>query len=86
MMLGNPGPDGHDAEWASAAMCIENRGGIGIKSRGKIIRQSVVAVHAIVDAIAYGTLRDVDPDRWDDIPDRGSYIATDDEWPDEWAE
>lgn len=86
MMLGNPGPDGHDAGWVSASMFIENRGGIGNKSRGKIIRQSVAAVHAIVDAIAYGELSDIDPDRWDEIPDRGSTIRTDDKWPNEWAD
>jgi hypothetical protein len=86
MMLGNPGPDGHDAEWESAAMFFENRGGIGNKSRGYIIKQSVVAVHAIVDAIAYGELSSVDPDRWEEIPDRGGFIRTSDKWPDEWAE
>jgi hypothetical protein len=86
MMLGNPGPDGHDAEWESAAMFFENRGGIGNKSRGYIIKQSVLAVHAIVDAIAYGELMFVDPDRWEEIPDRGGFIRTSDKWPDEWAE
>ena len=86
MMLGNPGPDGHDAGWESAAMFFENRGGIGNKSRGHIIKQSVVAVHAIVDAIAYGELMSVDPDRWEEIPDRGGFIRTSDKWPDEWAE
>lgn len=86
MMLGNPGPGGHDAEWESAAMFFENRGGIGNKSRGYIIKQSVVAVHAIVDAIAYGELGSEDPDRWEEIPDRGGYIRRSDKWPDEWAE
>ncbi len=86
MMLGNPGPGGHDAEWESAALFFENRGGIGNKSRGYIIKQSVVAVHAIVDAIAYGELGSVDPDRWEEIPDRGGYIRTSDKWPEEWAE
>jgi hypothetical protein len=86
MMLGNPGPDGYDAEWESAAMFFESRGGIGNKSRGYLIKQNVVAVHAIIDAIAYGELGYADPDRWDEIPDRGGRIRTSDKWPDEWAE
>jgi hypothetical protein len=86
MMLGNPGPDGYDAEWESAAMFFETRGGIGNKSRGYLIKQNVVAVHAIIDAIAYGELMSADPDRWDEIPDRGRRIRTSDKWPDEWAE
>jgi hypothetical protein len=86
MMLGNPGPDGHDAEWESAAMFFENRGGIGNKSRGYIIKQSVIAVHGIVDAIAHDELSSVDPDRWGEIPDRGRSIRRSDKWPDEWAE
>jgi hypothetical protein len=86
MMLGNPGPGGHDAEWVSAAMFFESRGGIGNKSRGYLIKQNVVAVHAIVDAIAYGELMFADPDRWEEIPDRGRSIRRSDKWPDEWAE
>ena len=86
MVLGNPRPDGRDAEWKRAAMIFENRGGIGNKSRGYIIKQNVVWVKAIVDAIAYGELDLVDPDRWDEIPDRGSSIRTSDKWPDEWAD
>ena len=27
----------------------------------------------------------VDPDRWDEIPDRGRSIGRSDKWPDEWA-
>ena len=86
MMLGNPGPDGYDAEWVTAAMFFDNRGGIGSKSRGYIIKQSVAGVHAIFDAIAYDELSAVDPDRWDEIPDRDGSIRTSDKWPDEWAE
>ena len=86
MMLGNPGPDGYDVEWVTAAMFFENRSGIGNKSRGYIIKQSVIAVHAIVDAIAHDELSSVDPDRWDEIPDRGRSIRRSDKWPDEWAE
>ena len=74
MVLGNPGPDGHDAEWKTAVMFFENRGGIGNKSRGYIIKQNVVGVKAIVDAIACGELDLVDPGRWDEITDRGSSI------------
>ena len=83
---GKPCPDGYDADWVTAAMFFENRGGIGNKSRGYIIKQSVVAVHAIVDAIVYGELMYVDPERWEEIPDRGGFIDTSDKWPDEWAE
>ncbi len=67
----------------AAAMFLKNRGGIGNKSRGYIFKQSVIAVHAIVDAIAYDELNSVDPDRWEDIPHRGSFIRTSDKWPDE---
>ncbi len=86
MMMGNPGPGDHDAGWLTAAMFLENRGGIGNKSRGKIIKQSIVGVHAIVEAIAYGELDSFNPDRWDEIPDRGGFIRTQDKWPEEWAE
>jgi len=65
---------------------VPGLGGIGNKSRGYIIKQSVIALHAIVDAIANDELSAVDPDRWEEIPDRGSRIRTDDKWPDEWAE
>ena len=65
---------------------VPGLGGIGNKSRGYIIKQSVIAVHAIVDAIAHDELSSIDPDRWDEIPDRGSSIRTSDKWPDEWAE
>lgn len=51
-----------------------------------IIKQSVFGVHAVVDAIVYGNLQAVDPDQWDDIPDRGGYIRTGGKWPAEWAE
>ncbi len=81
MMLGKPGPGGHDAGWKTAAMFFENRGGIGNRSRGLLIHQNVVATHAIIDAIVAGTLDAVDADRWDDIPDRGPAITDDDKWP-----
>ena len=83
MMLGNPGPDGYDAGWVAAAMFLKNQSGIGNKSRGYIFKQSVIAVHAIVDAIAYDRLSSVDSDRWEDIPHRGGFMQTSDRWPDE---
>jgi len=86
MMLGNPGPEGHDAEWKTAAMFFENRGGIGNKSRGYLIKQNLVAIHAIIDAIANGELDTVDADRWDEIPDRGGSIRSSDKWPNDWAD
>jgi hypothetical protein len=86
MMLGNPGPGGHDAEWVTAAMFFENRGGIGNKSRGYLIKQNLVAIHAIIDAIANGELDAVDADRWEEIPDRGGRIRTSDKWPNDWAD
>jgi hypothetical protein len=85
MMLGSPGPLGEDAGWKTAAMFFENRS-VGQKSRGYIIRQMVVGVEAIIDAIASGELDSVDPAGWDDIPDRGSTISTSDKWPNDWAE
>jgi len=45
-----PGPGGHDAEWKTAAMFFENRGGIGNKSSGYIIKQMVVGVSAIINS------------------------------------
>jgi hypothetical protein len=81
MMLDNPGPDGTQTDWVTAAMFFENRGGIGNRSRGYIVKQMVVATHAIIDAIASDTLSDVDPDRWDEIPMRGPSIDDDDKWP-----
>ena len=85
MLLDNPGPDGTTAGWKTAAMFFENRGGIGSKSRGYIIKQSVVGVHAIIDAIVSGQLASVDPDRWAEIPDRTTWnFGVDDKWPSEW--
>jgi hypothetical protein len=76
-MLDGPGPDGEDADWAPrGAMFFETRGGIGQKSRGYLIGQNVDGVWAIVDAIADGTLDDVDADRYHDLPARGSIITS----------
>jgi hypothetical protein len=79
-MLGLPGLDG-DAIWDgdedtiawtpihnTAAIFFESRAGIGNKSRGYLIKQNVVALHAIADAIATDTLNDADPERWWDLP------------------
>ena len=85
MMLGNPGPDGEDPGWKTAAMFFETRS-VGQKSRGHLIKQNIVAVSAIIDAIASGELSAVDPDRWDEIPDRGRSIRTSTKWPNDWAE
>jgi hypothetical protein len=80
MMLGLPGDvpppvwDGteDDIAWVpehnTAAILFETRGGLGNKSRGYLIRQNVVALHTIVNAIASDELDDVDPDRWWEIP------------------
>ncbi len=79
-MLGLPGDvpapiwDGteDDIAWTpehnTAAIFFETRGGIGNKSRGYLIHQNVVALHAIADAIASDELEDADPDRWWDLP------------------
>jgi len=80
MILGLPGTEGV-ADWDgeedtiswvplhnTAAMFFESRGGIGNKSRGYLIRQNVVGLHAIVNAIASGEIEDVDPERWWDLP------------------
>lgn len=79
-MLGLPGDvmapvwDGteDDIAWVpehnTAAIFFESRGGIGNKSRGYLIRQNVVALHAIVDAIASDELEDVNADRWWELP------------------
>ena len=81
MMLDNPGPDGKQTGWKTAAMFFENRGGIGNRSRGYIIQQNVVATHAIINAIADGTLSSVDASRWETIPYRPVSITDDDKWP-----
>ena len=57
-----------DPEHNTAAIFFETRGGIGNKSRGYLIRQNVVALHAIIDAIASNELEDADPDRWWELP------------------
>jgi hypothetical protein len=79
-MLGLPGDvpapvwDGteNDIAWVpehnTAAIFFETRGGIGNKSRGYLIHQNVVALHAIADAIASDELEDADPDRWWELP------------------
>ncbi|NDL56267.1 M14 family zinc carboxypeptidase [Phytoactinopolyspora mesophila] len=74
-MLDAPGPDGEYAGWRTNAMFFETRGGIGQKSRGYLVKQNVAGLWAITDAIADGTLSDVDPDRWTDIPPRGAPIT-----------
>ncbi len=80
MMLGNPGPDGEDPGWKTAAMFFETRS-VGQKSRGHLIKQNIVAVSAIIDAIASGKLADVDAERWDEIPDRSGYLGSWIKWP-----
>lgn len=93
MMLGLPGDvpppawDGteDDIAWVpehnTSAIFFESRGGIGNKSRGYLIRQNVVALHAVVEAIANNELDDVDPDRWWDLPwatyDYGDWLYSD---------
>jgi hypothetical protein len=79
-MLGLPGDvpvpswDGteDDIAWVSehntAAIFFETRGGIGNKSRGYLIRQNVVALHAIIESIASDELEKVDPERWWELP------------------
>jgi len=80
MLLGGPDPEGNMTDWQTAAMFFEERS-VGQKSRGYRIKQFVVAVNTIVDAIATGQLSLVDPNRWDDIPDRPRSIRTSDKWP-----
>jgi hypothetical protein len=89
MLLGGPGPDGNPSGWKTAAMFFEERGDVGQKSRGYRIRQFVVIVTAIIDAIASGELENVNPELWDEIPLRPTSIRTSDKWPnlpDEWMD
>jgi len=81
MLLGGPGPDGNLVDWQTAAMFFEERGNVGQKSRGYRIKQFVVAVTAIIDAIASDELADVDPELWNEIPFRPESIRTSDKWP-----
>jgi hypothetical protein len=55
-------------EHNTAAIYFRTRGGIGNKNRGYLIRQNVVALHAIVDAIVSVELEAVDPNRWWELP------------------
>ena len=61
-------------------MFFETRS-VGQKSRGHLIKQNIVAVSAIIEAIASGKLVDVDEERWDEIPDRGGYLGSWIKWP-----
>ena len=81
MLLGGPGPDGNLVDWQTAAMFFEERGNVGQESRGYRIKQFVVAVTAIIDAIASDELADVDPELWNEIPFRPRSIRTSDKWP-----
>lgn len=59
----------------SASLLVEFRGGIGQKSSGYLIRQAYVAMMAIAEGAAEGTLADIDPALADDIPPRGSGVS-----------
>jgi hypothetical protein len=84
MMLDNPGPDGSQTGWVTAAMFFENRGGIGNRSRGYIVQQMLVSTGAIIASIYADTLKGVDPSRWDEIPFRlQDNLGADDKWPNE---
>jgi hypothetical protein len=85
-MLDGPGPEGEYADWTPrGAMFFESRGGIGNKSRGYLVRQNVEGLWAIVDAIADGSLDDVDADRYGDIPPRGATITRCSQFPQQCA-
>ncbi|NEE02597.1 M14 family zinc carboxypeptidase [Phytoactinopolyspora halotolerans] len=58
----------------SASLLVELRGGIGQKSSGYLIRQAYVAMMAVAQAAADGTLSEVDPSRADEIPPRGPFV------------
>ena len=59
----------------SDSLLVEFRGGIGQKSSGYLIRQAYVAMMAVAQAAADGTLDDVDPARADTIPERGPSVS-----------
>ena len=85
-MLGCSGPEGEDPEWQSAGLLFELRGGgIGNKSRGKIVNICVVGLWSVIDSVASGAIDEVDPDRWDDVPLKGDRIDTSDKFPN-WPE
>jgi hypothetical protein len=79
MMLGNPGPLGEIPGFETAAFFFETRS-VGEKSRGHLIKQKIIGVSAVIEAIATGELASVDPNRWDEIPRRGQNI------PSRWAD
>lgn len=62
----------------SASLLVELRG-VGQKSNGYLIRQAYVAMMAVAQAAADGTLADVDPARSDEIVPRGPSVSGEEE-------
>jgi hypothetical protein len=61
----------------AGSILVELKGGIGQKQSGMIIKHAYEQMMSILKATADGSLYDVDPDRADEIPPRGSYYYKD---------
>lgn len=59
----------------SASVLVEQRGGIGQKSSGMLMRQALVSMDAILRKAANGSLEDIDPARVAEIPPRGPSMS-----------
>jgi hypothetical protein len=53
---------------------VEQRGGIGQKSAGMLIRQGYVMMFEILAAYADDSVYQIDPARADEIPLRGAFV------------
>lgn len=61
----------------AGSILVELKGGIGQKQSGMIIKHAYEQMWSILEATADGSLYDIDPDRSDEIPPRGSYYYKD---------
>ena len=65
-----------DPEWTTAAMFLEtNFQDYAQLSRGTLIRQNIVALWGIIDAIVSGELSEIDPEPWEDLPSTAGRAA-----------
>lgn len=61
----------------AGSILVELKGGIGQKQGGMIIKHAYEQMMSILQATADGSVYDVDPERSDEIPPRGSYYYKD---------
>ena len=61
----------------AGSILVELKGGIGQKQGGMIIKHGYEQMMSILHATADGSVYDVDPERSDEIPPRGSFYYKD---------